>query len=225
MDGGKTIRFTNKIFIISLIILVLFSVSSVSAVQNDTLSTNEIDNVDNDILSISNETGTLSDGQGTFNDLKNEIRANNITLEKDYIAHSDEKVIDLTHSIEIDGKGHTIDGNGITGIFQADSSDINVVLKNIVFKNGKSGDGAAIMVKSAKNVNIKIINCVFTNNRVSEDGGAIYYDSTGTLEITKSTFEKNTAEYSSIHNSNGGAVNTQDGTLIIKRNLINCLSV
>ena len=71
MWGGKTIRF--KLFIISLI-LILFTISSVSAVQNDTLSTNEVDNADNEILSVSNENNNLSDGEGTFNDLKNEMR-------------------------------------------------------------------------------------------------------------------------------------------------------
>ena len=44
------------------------------------------------------------------------------------------------------------------GIFQVDLSDsnnINVILKNIVFTNGKSGDGGAIMVKSAKGGAVK----------------------------------------------------------------------
>ena len=44
------------------------------------------------------------------------------------------------------------------GIFQVDLSDsnnINVILKNIVFTNGKSGDGGPIMVKSAKGGAVK----------------------------------------------------------------------
>lgn len=165
--------------------IILLSISCVNAIENDT------DNV----ITINNENDNLTADIGTYTELEQVFLNNDkFVFEKDYAANSKDGIINLKRSIEIDGQGHSIDAGGYTGILQADSSQSNkikVVLKNIIFKNAKSGDGGAIIVKSAKNVNIKIIDCTFLNNHVNEDGGAIYYDSTGTLEIINSKFDGN----------------------------------
>ena len=97
------------------ILFVLFSISSVSAIDlNDTQS------LDNDFVTISNEDvqftfqndDNLSSTSGSFSELQNQInKASNgaiIKLNKDYSGNGDSG-ISIDKSLTINGQGHTID--------------------------------------------------------------------------------------------------------------------
>jgi len=90
-------------------------------------------------------------------------------------------------------------------------------LKNLVLTDCWSDNGGVIHTKT--NVNINIINCTFIDNGATEDGGAIYFDSTGTLDIRETTFEKCTVKIvdSSGKKHNGGAINIHNGRLNIDK--------
>ena len=211
----------NIILFIGLILLILLSVSSVSAEQNDTILANDNDEGlaldENDIQGQVNEgeNEVLSAEKGSYSELEEAFLANDVfNFEKDYEAASGDGVINIKKSIVINGRGHTIDAKEYTGIFQADSSasdNIDVVINNLIFKNGKRDFGGAIFVKNADNVKLTLINCTFISNAANEDGGAIYFDSSqGELSIIDSTFTKNNGLFSTSHKSNGGAINVQD---------------
>ena len=61
----------------------------------------------------------------------------------------------------IDGQGHIIDGDNTVGIFVVQAN--NLVLKNIIFINGKAANGGALFVKST---DVNIINCTFAYNNL-----------------------------------------------------------
>lgn len=103
--------------------------------------------------------------------------------------------------LEIDGCGRTIDGAGLSRIFSVSAR--GVVLKNIVFSNGKvineyeqrSNGGGALKV--LRDASLRIENCTFKNS-AADDGGAILNN--GELISQKTSFEANSSEYC------GGAV-------------------
>ncbi len=214
-------KIKNEIFLICLIFFILLSISFVSANQNDTILANDNDEIlaldENDIQGQANEgeNEVLSAEKGSYSELEEAFLANDVfNFEKDYEAASGDGVINIKKSIVINGRGHTIDAKEYTGIFQADSSasdNIDVVINNLIFKNGKRDFGGAIFVKNADNVKLTLINCTFISNAANEDGGAIYFDSSqGELTIVDSTFTKNNGLFSTSHKSNGGAINVQD---------------
>ena len=99
----------------------------------------------------------------------------------------------VNKDITISGDGHSIDGAGLNGIF--DVWKANVVLKDIVFVNGK-GDiskencGGALTVTNPI-TNLTVINCTF-KDCVANKGGAIdLMDSS--VKVYNSTFINNTA--------------------------------
>ena len=114
----------------------------------------------------------------SFTDLNNLINCglnkSEIILEDDFVYQDDcdenfAEGIFINHSMTIDGQGHIIDANKLSGIFYINAS--NVVLKNITFKNGNSLQGGAIYSNAP---NITIINSTFINNSACFNGGAIY---------------------------------------------------
>ena len=243
--------------------LILFSISFVSASPNDTttsdannvLTSNEdkiqiesndvkLQSIKKDILNNDNKNKELSDNNGLLSNQSIDKKTNNIKKDNDEITYkqlineieltdfgdtlvlnhnvrhngdSDAPHISITKSIIIDGQNHYISGNNEKGIFRFDDTDggITLTLENLILKNAISDNGGVIHTK--KNVKINIINCTFIDNEAIEDGGAIYFDSTGELYISDSTFErcKTRITDSGYSNHNGGAINTQDGTLTI----------
>ena len=161
-------------------------------VSEDNLQTEQTD----EIISKNNDNDNLTTDVGTYTELENAFQVNEkFTFEKDYAAHEGDGIINIKKSIEIDGKGHTIDAGGHTGIFQSDSTESNnieVTIKNLIFKNGKLDEGGAILVKKAEHITYNIINCTFISNQGKYGGAAIYFDSvTGHLGISDSKFIKN----------------------------------
>ena len=181
----------NKFFMIALVMLILFSVSSVFAVQNETIMTDDASDAltiddesvseeevlntnDDEIISSSEDNDVLSD-TGNYNDLQGKIDAGgNVSLDKDYqYADGGYDSVSIGKSVVVDGHGHYIDARSKTGIFNSHKTgNIDVVLKNIIFKNAKTENGGALHF-TVKNSKFTIINCTFLNDGAREDGGAI----------------------------------------------------
>ena len=186
---------------------IFLSMPIVSAAQNETSITDdeEILTVSEDtlqmggmdeIISIKNDDDNLSANVGTYTELEQAFLVNNkFVFEKDYAAKEGDGVINIKKSIEIDGKGHSIDAGGLTGIFQSDSKEsngINVVIKNLIFKNGVLLHGGAIYVDGPEKVTYTLQNCTFINNTAWYEGGAIYFWGNGNiLDVSDSKFIKN----------------------------------
>ena len=138
--------------------------------------------------------------QRNFTALSEDINngGDTVYLEADYLFNNDGTTIQsngikIERPVTIFGNGHTIDGNGVSLIFNV--RDSNVVFQDIIFKNGfenySTASGAAIKGPATA------INCTFIGNKVvgsSSIGGAM---SDGTA--INCTFINNTARY-------GGAI-------------------
>ena len=162
----------KKSLIVICIIICLFSITCVSASENDTIMI--IDNND-DVISQSGSE-LLTDSPGTFTDLANEIAnaGNELNLNRNYTydREIDQYIqIKINKSIVINGNGFTINGNyGEVGAFNITSS--NVVLNNIVFDNLKSVYGGAVYWGG---VNGTLSDCSFIGCRAQNDGGAVFW--------------------------------------------------
>ena len=126
----------------------------------------------------------------------------------------DKNTITISKSITVNGKGHTIDVNGGSiRIFTVSAN--NVVLENIIFRNGVSSFGGAI---SFNNI-AKVINCTFINNS-ARYGGAINIGSGVEVNIIGSNFTSNVASLG------GGAVYSWGGSVNVINSTFNyCVSV
>ena len=192
------------------ILVVLLSLSAVSAADIDAAIDNEIDvsDISNSEPIETNPNDDISlEADGTFTDLSSQINSaspnETITLDKDYYWDGSGNYggIELKEAITIDGQGHTIDAESADGgyvrIFNIYGTDI--VLKNIVFANAdrnynQVGGGAIYVFEGAT---VSIINCTFVNNTAAF-GAAI--NSYGGVNVTDCTFYNNSVTY------NGGAI-------------------
>lgn len=98
----------SKLFFIGLIVLILLSVSCVSANQDDTVLANDNDNIlalDEDDIQVQANEGeneALSAEKGSYSELEQAFLDNDIfNFEKDYEAGSGDGVINIKKSIEI----------------------------------------------------------------------------------------------------------------------------
>ena len=146
-----------------------------------------------------------SSNYGTFTELQNKIdnakKGSTIYLTKDYYYNKDfgsKKGVKITKSLTIDGKGHKIDGLDESALLLVIKTD-NVVLKNIVFKDGYIKDIGSIGVFYSNNV--KFDNCNFYSNRAYGVycGGAVYLAYSNHASFSDCSFILNAAYY-------GGAV-------------------
>lgn len=179
-------------------------------------------NAENETQSSFSDLQTLIDDAGTNAE---------INLTTDYIYSSqDTQEVEIFKSVTINGNNHVIDGNHTSQILHIDSVNeqgMNVILKDIIFINGKSEYNGGAVYADGYNGKVLIINCTFINNTAENEGGAVcqlhsniynctFINNTAPLggavsqfysTIDHSTFIGNTAEY-------GGAV-AQEGKSII----------
>lgn len=151
--------------------------------------------------------GSVNAENKTFSDLQDEIngQSDNVVLNDDYKSTGCE--ISINKSISIEGKNHTLDGEGKSHIFKINAE--RAVLKNINFKNAISNtSGASILFKGS---DLTIINCTFTNSHAGSAGGALCF-SGATLNISHTLFKDNTASDGAgavfIDSGNADIVNT-----------------
>ena len=199
-------------------ILVLFS--ALSLVSASDISDNA---TDQSTLKVANvQQNILGEGQKTFDELDSVINNDSIPeygtveLDSDY-TFSDSDIssvgtdgISIDKSITIDGKGHTLNASNKAAIFKI-NNNARVILKNIVFTSGNASDGGAIYVESGSS--FEIIDCTFSNNFASNNGGAIFINADSLASnsfIINSIFTNNVA-------SNGGAIYASASTLNITR--------
>lgn len=101
-------------------------------------------------------------------------------------------------TVSIDGKGHTIDAQGLNCRIFEINNDANLILKNLILKNAKNNqDGGAIYNNQGT---LTVTGCTFTNNTATSDRGGAIYNYEGTLKIVNSKFEKNVKYDKAIYN-------------------------
>ena len=125
-----------------------------------------------------------------------------ITLQQDYLFTSgtNDAGVTITSAITINGNGKTIDAAQTGRVFNITGE--NVILKNIIFKNGNLNGYGAFIYSDAKYLTVD--HCDFYNGVLTGRGnraGAIYFNQ-GYGNVTYCNFEKNQA----IGDSRGGAI-------------------
>ena len=101
---------------------------------------------------------------------------------------------------------HTIDLGGKIRFLNSTTSGINLVLKNLIIKNGNASsddNGGAVYIKNGNGI---FINCTFTGNFAWSGGAVCIYNGNGSF--INSTFTGNHARYA------GGAVSLSSGSFI-----------
>ena len=118
---------------------------------------------------------------------------NKVELDDDFFLKLDESLdynngINVSaNDITVDGCKHSIDANNVARIFNIKGK--NIVFKNIVFKNSKSIEGTITVEKDAS---LTLINCTFTDNHVTQNGGALV--NFGDVNIIDCTFKNNKSD-------------------------------
>ena len=125
-------------------------------------------NDENDVLSDSGTVGSFSELQNLIDEApENGV----VSLDRNYSYLDNDEFqngVQITKALTIDGNNHVLDANGKSRIFEINFLLPNLVLKNIVFANGKTSEwGGAVSMHDGE-----IINCTFINN-TAYFGGAI----------------------------------------------------
>lgn len=232
----------SKKLIFILAIIILLSLSAVSAADNETDDAVAIAQMDDglredtsdyesEVLEADNSREVLSDTPGTFMDLATDITGDYVELTRDYAydPRIDIGQVTIRSPKTIDGKGHTINGNGLTGIFCISSSYVSLI--NITFVNANNhaiyvdNDVSGFYVYSSSFYNNTdsgnggaiywlgndggIYNCYFENNSANGYGGAVCFGSyVDYIESYNNAFIKNSAK-------SGGAIYLEKSNLYI----------
>lgn len=174
----------KTLFIISIIFIIL----TMSAVTAEDLNDTVVNATD----------GTAGDAEYPFYYLQSQIQQSDSTLNLTGNYKYDEAIDqNLVTGVYIDkdyhivGNNAYIDGNNKARILMI-GENCNVVFENITFKNGfVDDDGAGIYL--CANSNLKLINCVFENNKAyNSDGAAVNADDGTNVEIRNCKFTSNT---------------------------------
>ena len=224
---GEEIMKFKKIMFVSILLLAILAIGAVSASDEnvtDELTVGEDLNIESSAVD-SNEFVGAQDNQaisenasdmGTFgelSDLINGASGTTLNLTKDYIyVDGSGDGIEINKAITIDGKGHTIDANGKSRIFQlAYSVSKNVVLKNIIFKNGYHEDSGGAVDISFTNIK-EFYNCSFINCSAGIGGAVRSYSPSQMVDCSFINCSST---------RNGGVVYDMDAN-IINSTFINC---
>ena len=196
------IEMKNKLIFFSLILLVLFTVSAVSAEEN-------MADFTDDLLTADSSNGNFNDLNYGINESLNEFKlARDYVYDEDTDANFTGGIAFSKNNFMLDGNGHSIDGNNIARIFDVTGS--NITLKNLIIKNANNG---AISLNPAANAvyymdNVTIQNCssqelygginvvesnlIVTNSQFISNTGIDAADiltNDGNVTVLKSTFE------------------------------------
>ena len=221
------------IFILTLLILALFSVSCIYAADvNDTIVASEDNQLtdesiqSSEIQEIDNDEVALSEGDSSEDSGKIAINNENEKLEKTVTTPTFEAIAD---AIENDCTIYLAPGvyTGDTDIFIREKSNVtiignstildaqgqkrifkfesssNITIQNITFKNGYKNYGGAIEFSMSDNCSVS--DCIFINNTANFDGGAInWFEFSDNGRVSDCIFINNTA------NRDGGAIDWFD---------------
>jgi len=136
---------------------------------------------------------------------------------------------DSGHKLTIQGVGAdktVLDGGGSVQILYINTDADNnggdsggdVTIKDMAFRNGRSGDSGGGVYVTGDAINIAIKKCSFSGNLAYGGGGGVYaYSHSGTVTIANNTFSGNLA--TGLFGTGGGVSAFSDlGTLIITNN-------
>ena len=175
--------YMKKILIISLLLFII-SIGCVSAsdVDSDAITLNATDD------------SAISAGIGTFSELQSKINSagqgKTINLDKDYAYNDgfDSSGIQISKALTINGNDYTIDGKGLSRIFDIEASNVN--LKGLKLINGYCDDdnGGAILWNGDSG---SLEECTLEHNAALA-GGAIYWQGTNG-KVNYCTFNYNNA--------------------------------
>ena len=193
----------KTIWILSIIIVGLLSVSMISAIDNTTIDTNCIGDAETENQVILTQT---NDTVGDFNELselvENTGEGDTLKLDKDYKNTGRSNAIQIDKPMTVDGQGHFIDANHYSEIFFINATD--VTLKNIKFINSDSKYNNGGAIEFVPNSVFVVENSSFSNCS-AELGGAIYVGANSTLTISGSNFTNCSAD-------SGGAIYFETGS-------------
>ena len=226
----------KKIMLLAIILTCLFAVSQVSAADNATSDVVSVEETITEAINVEEEKEVVSAKEnqvflgnesqvGTFDELSslitNTFEGGTLELDKDYkYINGSTEGISIDKQITIDGKGHIVDGNNLSKIFNINEFfiDGNIVLKNISFINSyTNNNGAAIYADS---VDLSIVNCNFINCFSKGNGCGISIDSDVYLYISNCSFINCSSK------GNGGAMSfglSSNGN-IANCSFVNCSS-
>ncbi len=162
----------------------------------------------------------LIPGFAILNDDIAKSNDNYLYLTKDYIFDELTDDAALNNGVKIqktdftlDGQGHTINGADMARIFSILSESKNVTLKNINFINGYSTEnGGALYLDTS----VSIDNCNFTDFMAEENGGAIYFGNTQNAGTVNNSNFKNTQS-----GEDGGAIYFRGNGSVSNSNITN----
>lgn len=195
----------NKLIVLSLILLILFTVSAVSAEKNITnitsngdLLTSESSNEHLNKVAGDSDLLTSDSPNANFNGLNKGINesTNELKLTHDYV-YDEGNDINFTDGINVsksnfllDGNGYSIDGNGKARIFNIIGN--NVTLKNLIIKNALNGAVSFVQ----PNAEYYLDNVTIQNSSSKYASGGIELNATN-LVVNNSKFISNTGTDSS----------------------------
>lgn len=219
----------KNLFLTSFVLLIiLFSVSVVSAADNNfTESTSVANNAVDYYVDLGGDDNNLGSEISPFNTLQKPISLSKhqdevtIHLGEGIFNGKDNTMITINKAhisqggyITIQGQGPEktiIDGTGQYYIFDI-KSDTKLILKDLSIINCKSLTGGAIV----NNGKLTIDNCLFNNNYAVKSAGAIYSYEGASLNIYNSVFENSRS-----CNSGGAIYSYKADLLIDKTDFIN----
>ena len=161
-------------------------------------------------------TNTNDSGAGS---LRQAIVEANAAPGADTIAFSTSGTIRLTSgglsvldNLTINGPGVaslTVSGNGVSGIFAANSAAVTLNIRDLTLASGSTSFGGALFNRGGT---VNVANTVFSRNAASGAGGAIENFS-GTVTVTNSTFVGNSSfAGGAIENAGGATLNITNST-------------
>ena len=209
-------NFRKNLIVVLLVFSIFISISMVSA--------NEINGCD--------DVGNFTDLQASLNNANGTL-----DLTKDYNNTDNHDSIVINSDIVINGKGHTIDANGKSGIFNI-ASRVTVTFNDLTFINGigtvKFDDNSGGAIYANNGCKLNVINCQFIKNTalyggaiygnkgsniiildsifidtIAKDGGAVFSYYYGNVTVINSIFNNTSASYS------GGAISGLNGKLFV----------
>ncbi|MCD7782045.1 MAG: hypothetical protein LUG89_05070 [Methanosphaera sp.] len=205
-----------SIFIISLVLLI--SLSALSATDDTDLVANESTDLDNDVLSedtTSDDTTYDVSDYDEFTEAINEIKNSSVDQEYTVNLHSNTSwepyestgaivwgnvnATQIVHNLTINGNGLTVDLGGDEFIFVCEG--YTVTLTNITLINGATEASSALVNDGLKGIGGAISNngtltldhVIIADCNATSYGGAIF--SSGNLTILNSIFDSNNAVY------------------------------
>lgn len=229
-------KYARKSFILIFLVIFMILTLSVSfAADNDT--DNDVTITKNEDMSYVGASQSPKTNDETFTKLSNEINksSNSLVLNKNYKYSSSDSpngIIIEKNNLVIDGKGHSINANGNSRIF--DIYGTNVVLQNMVLVNSNHFGGSAIYVNpqsSVKTINVTFQDCVSKSSGVVYVEGATYTSSSdkfvnckaaenGVITSAESNININNGFMKTKHKLNKGFVTSIEDSSITVTNTV-----